>query len=43
MPTQYEEGFADAKEGIAPRKPGREYFRGYYDGRKEWSEEEDVD
>jgi len=36
--AQYDRGFADGKEGLAPREPGPLYFKGYYDGRKEYED-----
>jgi hypothetical protein len=37
---QYREGFEDAKNGYPPLRPGPEYFRGYFAGRKEYEEGE---
>jgi hypothetical protein len=33
--AQYDRGYADAKEGLAPREPGKLYFEGYYAAKAE--------
>ncbi len=38
---QYQQGLEDGKNGYPPLAPGKEYFKGYFEGRKEYEETED--